>query len=80
MLDRAASEILLRDAEHHIAAAEWRIFCQLEHLEQVTGEGTSTRSAEAVLTALRCGRDAWEARRLEILGRQRVKVTLPSAA
>ena len=68
MLDLAVGEILLRDAECHLAAAEWRIICQLEHLDQMRRKGVSSRSAEAVLDALRHGRDAWEARRSEILG------------
>jgi hypothetical protein len=60
---------LLQDAEHHVAAAEWRITCQLEYLAQLQREGGSTRAAEAVLDALKQGRDAWDARRAEILGR-----------
>jgi hypothetical protein len=63
----APEEVLLWDAEHNLATAEWRITCQLEHLEQLRREGASTRAAEAVLEALRLGRDAWEARRSEIL-------------
>ncbi len=70
MLSLTAVEVLLRDAEHHIAAAEWRIVCQLEHLEQVRRDGASTAAAEAVLDALRRGRDAWDARRSELLGRE----------
>ena len=80
MLDLAAGQILLRDAECHLDAAEWRIICQLEHLEQMKREMAGTQSAEAVLEALRCGRDAWQAHRSEIFGRMRLKDTLPSAA
>ena len=76
----AAEERLLRDAEHHLAAAEWRIICQLEHLEQMQLEGASTRAAEAVLEALRCGRDAWDARRSELLDTVSPVAALSSAA
>ena len=71
---------LLRDAEHHVAAGEWRILCQLEHLEQLQRDGVSTRAAEAVLEALTLGRDAWDARRSAILGRMCPVARLDPAA
>lgn len=80
MLDLASDAAQLWDAEHHLAVAKWRIVCQLEHLEQVRRDGACTQAAEAVLEALRCGRNAWDARRLEILGRMRPRTTVPSAA
>jgi hypothetical protein len=80
MLVLAADEVLLRDAEHHVAAAEWRIICQLEHLGEMRRAGASTRTAEAVLDALGRGRDAWEARRSEILGKRRSGPRLSAAA
>ncbi len=73
-------DCLLRDAEHHLAAVEWRIICQLEHLEQMQLDGASTRAAEAVLEALRCGRDAWDARRSELLDKVNPEAALSSAA
>ncbi len=80
MLDLSTLEFLLRDAEHYIAAAEWRITCQIEHLDRIAREGKSTLSAEGVLAALKGGRDAWEMRRLEILDHLRVIGTSSSAA
>ena len=80
MLALAADEVMLWDAEHQVTEAEWRILCQLEHLEQVRRQGASTRAAEAVLEALRCGRDAWVARRVEILSEMRPWAALSSAA
>ncbi len=80
MLALADDEALLWDAEHHLAAAEWRIICQLEHLEQMRRDGASTAAAEAVLDALRRGRDAWDARRSELLGRVYPAGSLTSAA
>ena len=71
---------LLWDSEHHLASAEWRIMCQLEHLEQMQLEGASTRAAEAVLEALRCGRDAWAARRSALLDTVNPVAVLSSAA
>ena len=76
----AAEERLLWDAEHHLAAAEWRIICQLEHLEQMRLEGASIRAAEAVLEALTCGRDAWDARRSDLLDKVHPVAALSSAA
>lgn len=80
MLALTADEVLLREAEHHVAAAEWRIMCQLEHLEQMRHEGARTGLAEAVLDALRRGRDAWDVRRSAILSRMHPAARLSSAA
>jgi hypothetical protein len=71
---------LLRDAEHHLALTEWRITCQQEHLEDLRCVGASTRAAEAVLEALRFGRDAWERRRRDLLGSLQDYGALSSAA
>ncbi len=80
MLGLIAAETLLSDAEYHVAVAEWRIVCQLEHLEQMRREGASTWAAEAVLEALKLGRDAWDGRRSEILSGMGLVARLSSAA
>lgn len=80
MLAIAAEEILLQNAEHHVTAAEWRILCQLQQLEQMRRDGVSTRAAEAVLETLRCGRDAWTAHRSKIINRMRPVAQRASAA
>ncbi len=80
--DRVAQpyEALLWDAEYHVALADWRIVCQLERIERMRSEGASTRSAEEGLQALKLGRDAWDARRLEILSTIHLVTAMPAAA
>jgi hypothetical protein len=80
--DRAAQshEPLLWDAEYHVTLADWRIFCQFERIERMRSEGASTRAAEEGLRALKLGRDAWDARRLEILSTIHLVTAMSTAA